>query len=60
MVSPLSPLGALVINTPSGKNPREDEVQIRTAAVLDFIEESGDNRGVEILERIKILGQASK
>jgi hypothetical protein len=49
-------LVVLVINTPSGKSPREDEVQIRTAAVLDFIEESGDKRGVEILERIKILG----
>jgi len=28
--------------------------------VLVFIEESGDKRGVEILERIKILGQTNK
>jgi len=28
---------ALVINTPSGKNPREDEVKIRTAAMQNRI-----------------------
>jgi len=28
--------------------------------VLVFIEESGDKRGIEILERIKILGQTNK
>jgi len=28
--------------------------------MLVFIEESGDKRGVEILERIKILGQTKK
>jgi carbamoyl-phosphate synthase large subunit len=28
---------ALVINTPSGKNPKEDEVNIRTAAMQNRI-----------------------
>jgi hypothetical protein len=28
---------AFVINTPSGKNPREDEVKIRTAAMQNRI-----------------------
>ena len=28
---------ALVINTPSGKNPREDEIKIRTASMQNRI-----------------------
>jgi carbamoyl-phosphate synthase large subunit len=38
---------ALVINTPSGKNPREDEVKIRTAAMQNRIPTMTTLRGAE-------------
>ncbi|MBU6303492.1 MAG: carbamoyl-phosphate synthase large subunit [Verrucomicrobia bacterium] len=38
---------ALVINTPSGKNPREDEVKIRTAAMQNRIPIMTTLRGAE-------------
>ena len=51
---------ALVINTPSGKNPREDEVKIRTAAMQNQIPIMTTLRGADAaLRAIKSL-QASE
>ena len=51
---------ALVINTPSGKNPREDEVKIRTAAMQNQIPIMTTLRGADAaLLAIKSL-QASE
>ncbi|MBK8038926.1 MAG: carbamoyl-phosphate synthase large subunit [Verrucomicrobiaceae bacterium] len=47
---------ALVINTPSGKNPREDEVKIRTAAMQNRIPIMTTLRGADAaLKAIKSL-----
>ena len=47
---------ALVINTPSGKNPREDEVKIRTAAMVNRIPIMTTLRGADAaLKGIKSL-----
>ena len=47
---------ALVINTPSGKNPREDEVKIRTAAMQNRIPTMTTLRGADAaLRAIKSL-----
>ncbi|HRH98627.1 MAG TPA: hypothetical protein PLB55_21975 [Prosthecobacter sp.] len=47
---------ALVINTPSGKNPREDEVKIRTAAMQNRIPIMTTLRGADAaLRAIKSL-----
>lgn len=47
---------ALVINTPSGKNPREDEVKIRTAAMSNRIPIMTTIRGADAaLKAIKSL-----
>jgi carbamoyl-phosphate synthase large subunit len=47
---------ALVINTPSGKNPREDEVKIRTAAMQNRIPIMTTLRGADAaLKGIKSL-----
>ena len=47
---------ALVINTPSGKNPREDEVKIRTAAMQNRIPIVTTLRGADAaLQAIKSL-----
>jgi len=50
---------ALVINTPSGKNPREDEVKIRTAAMQNRIPIMTTLRGADAaLRAIKSLQQS--
>ena len=41
----------LVINTPSGKNPREDEVKIRTAAMQNRIPIMTTLRGADVALR---------
>ncbi len=47
---------ALVINTPSGKNPREDEVKIRAAAMQNRIPIMTTQRGADAaLRAIKSL-----
>jgi carbamoyl-phosphate synthase large subunit len=47
---------ALVINTPSGKNPREDEIKIRTAAMQNRIPIMTTLRGADAaLRAIKSL-----
>ncbi|MDB6075249.1 MAG: carbamoyl-phosphate synthase large subunit, partial [Verrucomicrobiaceae bacterium] len=47
---------ALVINTPSGKNPREDEIKIRTAAMANRIPIMTTLRGADAaLKGIKSL-----
>jgi carbamoyl-phosphate synthase large subunit len=47
---------ALVINTPSGKNPCEDEIQIRTAAMQTRIPIMTNLRGADAaLRAIKSL-----
>ena len=51
---------AFVINTPSGKNPREDEVKIRTAAMQNRIPIMTTLRAADaVLRAIKSL-QASE
>ena len=51
---------ALVINTPSGKNPREDEIKIRTAAMQNRVPIMTTLRGADAaLKAIKSL-QASE
>ncbi|MES2507697.1 MAG: carbamoyl phosphate synthase large subunit, partial [Verrucomicrobiota bacterium] len=50
---------ALVINTPSGKNPREDEIKIRTAAMQNRIPIMTTLRGADAAMRaIKSLQAA--
>ncbi|SKA96695.1 carbamoyl-phosphate synthase large subunit [Prosthecobacter debontii] len=50
---------ALVINTPSGKNPREDEIKIRTAAMQNRIPIMTTLRGADAaLKAIKSLQSA--
>jgi len=47
---------ALVINTPSGKNPREDEIKIRTASMQNRIPIMTTLRGADAaLRAIKLL-----
>ena len=47
---------ALVINTPSGKNTREDEVKIRTATMQNRIPSMTTLRGADMaLKAIKSL-----
>jgi carbamoyl-phosphate synthase large subunit len=47
---------ALVINTPSGKNPREDEIKIRTASMQNRIPIMTTLRGADAaLKGIKSL-----
>jgi carbamoyl-phosphate synthase large subunit len=41
---------ALVINTPSGKNPREDEIKIRTAAMRAIKSLQGSEVQVKALQ----------
>lgn len=51
---------ALVINTPSGNNPREDEVKIRTAAMQNRIPIMTTLRGADAaLRAIKPLSRSS-
>ena len=50
---------ALVINTPSGKNPREDEIKIRTASMQNRIPIMTTLRGADAaLRAIKSLQQS--
>jgi carbamoyl-phosphate synthase large subunit len=50
---------AFIINTPSGKNPREDEVKIRTAAMQNRIPIMTTLRGADAaLKAIKSLQQS--
>ncbi|GEP44136.1 carbamoyl-phosphate synthase large subunit [Brevifollis gellanilyticus] len=50
---------ALVINTPSGKNPREDEIKIRTASMQNRIPIMTTLRGADAaLKAIKSLQQS--
>jgi len=43
---------ALVINTPSGKNPREDEIKIRTASMQNRIPIMTTLRGADAALRV--------